>query len=466
MARTTKSAPVKAAANMMPPGKKLTPKMIAANKALAERGVTTKADASSAKSTTSKASSTAGKTVVGKRTAQGSKAAARKKPVVSKSAPIAKKQAAKSSTRTKAESNTQAAKKQTSVAKSSTGKKSTSKKTVPAVSAPESSAKAPKQSVVEAVSRSTKEHPTAKNAAAKPASTQTAKAQSTAEKKAIVGYGGGGVETVISVDEVTRQVAAIAENITIDQLDNLVDGEPYVTIDHLHAGYGKMEILHDVSLRVGRKQSLCLIGPNGAGKSTILHSIFGFTNIFSGSIKIGDTANKKDVTALSPNEKLSEAGIAYILQDKSVFPGMTVEENLWMGGFLKDQPAEAKQAAEMIFDKYPRLAARRKHLAKVLSGGERRLLEISRALVMNPEVLLVDEPSIGLEPRFIDMVFEILHGLQHDDGKTIVMVEQNAKKGLEFADIGYVLVSGEVAIAGKGDDLLANPKVGQLFLGG
>ena len=145
---------------------------------------------------------------------------------------------------------------------------------------------------------------------------------------------------------------------------------------------------------------------------------------------------------------------------------MTVEENLWMGGFLKDQPAEARRSAEMVFDKYPRLAARRKHQAKVLSGGERRLLEISRALVMNPEILLVDEPSIGLEPRFIDMVFEILDDLQRRDGKTIIMVEQNAKKGLEFADIGYVLVSGEVAIAGKGDDLLANPKVGQLFLGG
>jgi len=131
-----------------------------------------------------------------------------------------------------------------------------------------------------------------------------------------------------------------------------------------------------------------------------------------------------------------------------------------MGGFLKDQPLEAKRAAEQVFDKYPRLAARRKHNAGVLSGGERRLLEISRALVMDPELLLVDEPSIGLEPRFIDMVFEILHDLQHVEGKTIIMVEQNAKKGLEFADIGYVLVSGQLAIAGKGDDLLANPKVG------
>ena len=282
----------------------------------------------------------------------------------------------------------------------------------------------------------------------------------------VVGYGGGDVETVISVDEVTRQAALIAEPISIETLDELVSDEPFVSIDNLNAGYGKMQILHDFNLRVGRKQSLCLIGPNGAGKSTILHSIFGFTNIFSGSIWTGCGADRQDVTALTPNEKLSNAGIAYILQSKSIFPGMTVEENLWMGGFLKDSPQQAKQTAEMIFDKYPRLAARRKHQAKVLSGGERRLLEISRALVMEPELLLVDEPSIGLEPRFIDMVFEILDDLQHTEGKTIIMVEQNAKKGLEFADIGYVLVSGELAIAGKGDDLLKNPKVSELFLGG
>ena len=287
-----------------------------------------------------------------------------------------------------------------------------------------------------------------------------------AGKENISGYGSGGVESVISVDEVTRQTAAIAEDISIEQLEGLVDGEPYVSLENLHAGYGQMEILHGINLRVGRQQSLCLIGPNGAGKSTVLHAIFGFNNIFSGRILIGEKNDKLDVTSLSPSEKLSRAGIAYILQDKSIFPGMTVEENLWMGGFLKDQPAQAKAVAEKVFDKYPRLAARRKHLAKVLSGGERRLLEISRALVMNPELLLVDEPSIGLEPRFIDMVFEILHDLQHKEGKTIIMVEQNAKKGLEFADIGYVMVSGQIAIAGKGDDLLANPKVGELFLGG
>jgi branched-chain amino acid transport system ATP-binding protein len=143
-----------------------------------------------------------------------------------------------------------------------------------------------------------------------------------------------------------------------------------------------------------------------------------------------------------------------------------VQIGLWMGGYLLDSPQLARERAEKVFARYDRLAARRRHPAKVLSGGERRLLEISRALVMEPEVLLVDEPSIGLEPRFIDMVFGILDDLQHKDGKTIIMVEQNAKKGLEFADVGSVLVSGELAIAGTGKDLLGDPEVGRLFLGG
>ena len=119
-----------------------------------------------------------------------------------------------------------------------------------------------------------------------------------------------------------------------------------------------------------------------------------------------------------------------------------------------------------FFKKYERLRNRRNQPAKVLSGGERRLLEISRALVMKPSILLVDEPSIGLEPKYIEMVFEILWDLQKNEKKTIILVEQNAKKGLEFADIGYVLVSGQTAIAGKGNDLLKNPDVGRLFLGG
>ena len=149
-----------------------------------------------------------------------------------------------------------------------------------------------------------------------------------------------------------------------------------------------------------------------------------------------------------------------------MFPDMTVEENLLMGGFLMDDRADIRTSTERVFDKYPRLKERARQRAGVLSGGERRLLEISRALVMNPDVLLVDEPSIGLEPKFIDQVFEILRGLQPEDGKTIVMVEQNAKKGLEFADLGYVLVSGQLAMAGPGNELLEKPEVGRLFLGG
>ena len=281
------------------------------------------------------------------------------------------------------------------------------------------------------------------------------------------GYHMGDVDTVISVDDVVRETQKLAETGPgKETIAKLAGGNPYVVIEDLRAGYGKMEILHTFNLQVGRRQSLCLIGPNGAGKSTVLHSIFGFTNIFSGSIRIGEGAESRDITRMTANQKLRRAGIAYILQDKSIFPGMTVEENLWMGGYLMEKPSQAKQAAEKIFEKYPRLAERRRHAAKVLSGGERRLLEISRALVMEPEVLLVDEPSIGLEPRFIDMVFEILDDLRNNEGKTIIMVEQNAKKGLEFADIGYVLVDGQIAIAGPGRELIKNPDVGRLFLGG
>ena len=247
-----------------------------------------------------------------------------------------------------------------------------------------------------------------------------------------------------------------------DDLKKLLSSDVHLTIKQLSAGYGKMEILYNFDLFVSKAQSLCLIGPNGAGKSTILHSIYGFTNIFSGQIEI----DGKEITNMTPAQKLKSVGIAYILQDNSVFPDMTVEENLLMGGYIKDKIEESYQETEKILEKYESLRNRRSQLAKVLSGGERRLLEISRALVMKPNVLLVDEPSIGLEPKYIDMVFEILRDLQQNEKKTIILVEQNAKKGLEFADIGYVLVSGQTAIAGKGNDLLNNPDVGRLFLGG
>ncbi len=267
----------------------------------------------------------------------------------------------------------------------------------------------------------------------------------------------------LSVDDVARQAGALAaEGPSAAELAALCAGEPLLSVEALRAGYGRMEILHGVELRVGRGQSLCLIGPNGAGKSTVLHAIYGFADLFGGTVTMAGT----DVTRLPPNDKLKRARIAYVLQDNSVFPDMTVEENLLMGGYLMSSPRDARLAAERVLDDNPRLAERRRHRAGVLSGGERRLLEISRALIMDPEVLLIDEPSIGLEPRYIDQVFEILARLKSEQRRTIVMVEQNARKGLEFADVGYVLVSGAVALAGPGRDLLANPAVGRLFLGG
>jgi branched-chain amino acid transport system ATP-binding protein len=283
-----------------------------------------------------------------------------------------------------------------------------------------------------------------------------------AEEKKIRGYGEGKTDTVVSVDEVLKESEKIKAKVSNENLLSLSNNSKFLEINGLQAGYGKMQILHNFNLFVGKGQSLCLIGPNGAGKSTVLHSIYGFTDIYDGDVIIED----KNVTTLTPADKLKNAGVAYILQDNSVFPDMTVEENLLMGGFIKDNVEESKAAAEEVLKRYTRLNERRNQKAKNLSGGERRLLEISRALIMNPEILLVDEPSIGLEPKFIDMVFEILGDLQKNEGKTIIMVEQNAKKGLEFADIGYVLVSGETVMADTGDRLLANPEVGKLFLGG
>ena len=279
----------------------------------------------------------------------------------------------------------------------------------------------------------------------------------------VSGFGTGTVDVDMSFYQIAKEAEAISASAPkIKKLEELADNKAFLSINNLKAGYDKMEILDDFNLKIAKGQSLCLIGPNGAGKSTVLHSIFGFTNIYSGSIRLdGD-----DISKLIPSQKLAKAGIAYILQDKSVFPQMTVEENLLMGGFLKNRPSEAKIAAEMVFDKYSRLADRRYQPANVLSGGERRLLEISRALVMQPNILLVDEPSIGLEPRFIDMVFSILEDLQKKDGMTLIMVEQNTNKGLAFADIGYVMVSGQTVLADTGDNLLKNSDVGRLFLGG
>ena len=278
----------------------------------------------------------------------------------------------------------------------------------------------------------------------------------------VFGYGDGDISGDISVDKVNAEARTLRADAQFDfaALRALAGDDEFLTMSEVRAGYGEIEILHGLNLCLGRGQSLCLVGPNGAGKSTVLHAVYGLASVLAGDIYL----DGHNIGGLAADKKLA-AGAAYILQDNSIFADMTVEDNLLMGGYVLSTDAAAA-AAERVFDKYPRLAARRVQKAGALSGGERRLLEISRALITNPQLLLVDEPSIGLEPRYIDMVFEILGDLRDNDNKTILMVEQNAKKGLAFADIGYVLAAGELALVGGGAELLENPDVGRLFLGG
>lgn len=248
-----------------------------------------------------------------------------------------------------------------------------------------------------------------------------------------------------------------------DLLDALAGtSAPRLRIDQLHAGYDRSEILHGVDLRLGAGQSLCLVGPNGAGKSTVLNAIFGMAEVRSGTITIDDRVVEP---GLSPAERLARCGIAYVLQDSSIFPDLSVEKNLRLGGYLLRAPAQVQDLVETILRRYPRLADRRKAQARVLSGGERRLLEIARALMMRPRLLLLDEPSIGLEPRAVVQVFDMLRFQQRSNGLSILLVEQNVRQGLAFADVGYALVGGRVVAAGRGPELQRDPAMSHLFLG-
>lgn len=247
-----------------------------------------------------------------------------------------------------------------------------------------------------------------------------------------------------------------------NQLDALAGGTAVLHVDNLFAGYGATDVLRDLNLRLGQAQWLCLVGPNGSGKSTVLNSIFGFATVRAGRI----TLDHRDITRMPAEEKLRRAGVGYVLQDNAIFPEMTVEENLLLGGYLLPRRVDARRAVEKILTDYPQLADRCKLPARTLSGGERRLLEIFRALVMEPKLLLVDEPSIGLDPRHIEIVFEVFQDYRRRHGGAILMVEQNARKGLSCADVGYVMAGGKVVLAGTGDELLRDERVGRIFLGG
>jgi ABC-type branched-subunit amino acid transport system ATPase component len=231
-----------------------------------------------------------------------------------------------------------------------------------------------------------------------------------------------------------------------------------LTVEGLTTGYGEMEVLRSLSLQVRAGQIVSIIGPNGAGKSTAMKAVFGLLRPWKGSIRFGE----REIGALAP-DKIVRLGMCYVPQTDNVFPSLTVEENLEMGAFVLSGPT--KERKERVYALFPRLAERRRQRAGKMSGGERQMVAMGRALMLDPKLLLLDEPSAGLAPLLVDLIFEKVREI-NAAGVAVLMVEQNARKSLELADHAYVLVGGTNAIDGAGRDLLHDPEVGRLYLGG
>ncbi len=225
------------------------------------------------------------------------------------------------------------------------------------------------------------------------------------------------------------------------------------------SGYGEMEILHGVSLYVNRGEIVSLIGPNGAGKSTVIKTIFGLVPAWSGQIIF----DGEDITKLPP-EQIVRRGISYVPQVENIFPSLTVDENLEMGAYLRND--DFRPQMEKIYSMFPEIADRRNTPAGKLSGGMRQMVAFGRALMLEPQMLLLDEPSAGLAPLVVEMIFETIVNINRQAGVTILMVEQNARKSLEISHRGYILVDGRNRLDGTGKELLENEEIGRLFLGG
>lgn len=228
------------------------------------------------------------------------------------------------------------------------------------------------------------------------------------------------------------------------------------------AGYLKgVEVLHGVSLRVERGELVCLIGPNGAGKSTVLRVISGLLRPTRGRVVF----DGEDITGLRPDQVLRH-GIAHIPQGHSAFPEMSVHENLLLGAYRVRDRGERRRRLVAVYEMFPLLAERRSERAGNLSGGQQKVLEIGRALMMSPRMMLFDEPSLGLAPRTARLVFDTISRLNRESKMTILMVEQNARSGLAISDRAYVLELGKERMEGPAGDLLDDPQVTQLYLGG
>ena len=235
---------------------------------------------------------------------------------------------------------------------------------------------------------------------------------------------------------------------------------PLLRAEGLTAGYGKVPILHDVTLEVRVGEMVSVIGPNGAGKSTAFKTIVGFVHATSGRIIF----DKQEITGLRPDQVLPR-GLAYVPQGRIVFPQMTVLENLEMGAYIERDGGRVREALERVYTLFPILAERRTQKAGTLSGGEQQMVAIGRALMARPKLILLDEPSLGLSPKFVSLIFETLVQMK-GAGYTLMVVEQNAARALAVADRGYVLELGRNRFEGSGAALLADPDVKRLYLGG
>ncbi len=233
-----------------------------------------------------------------------------------------------------------------------------------------------------------------------------------------------------------------------------------LTVSDLHLRYGKVTALRGVSLEVNRGEIVALIGANGAGKSTTLKAVSGLIRPSAGRIEFDGA----DITRASPRDILN-AGIAHCPEGRRIFPHLTVRENLELGAYLRDDQADVAADMERLFGRFPILAERSEQVAGTLSGGEQQMLAISRALMSRPKLILFDEPSLGLAPKIVEQIFEIVAEVRKE-GVTVVMVEQNAFAALELCDRAYVLETGSIALRGPGRDLLKNPKVQDAYLGG
>jgi branched-chain amino acid transport system ATP-binding protein len=228
----------------------------------------------------------------------------------------------------------------------------------------------------------------------------------------------------------------------------------------VQAGYGSIQILHGVSLTVNEAEIVSVIGPNGAGKSTTFKVIMNLITFLGGEVVFEGSS----LVGQRPDRVLG-LGLGYVPQGRVVFSTMTVRENLEMGAYLERDPAKVKAAMEYVFTLFPRLAERPRQLAGTMSGGEQQMLAMGRGLMMRPRMLMLDEPSLGLSPRFVDEVFDKTVEMARA-GLTVMLVEQNAARALEISDRGYVLELGRNRFEGTGQELLDNPEVRRMYLGG